>query len=131
MKKIISILVCLIVCAMVFPTYAAEDMDYLKVYEKVSVKLPQTEATEAVLVVSQFKSGKLVDMKMERITQPGDGYTMPTLIIKKGIDYNFCVYDNLSSMNVLFNPVVINSETQNQLFLAEYEGHSFERVKED
>lgn len=129
MKKMISIILSAIVCLMSSSAFAAIDMEYQKVYNYGSVKLEPIDAPGAVLVIAQYKVGKLIDMDIINIVQPDDGYTMPSMEIKKDFDYKFFVYDNLNFENELFNCVEMNSQTPNRLFLGEYKGHKFERIE--
>jgi len=78
MKKIVSVLLIAIICLMSCTVFAAEDMDFFKSFKKVAVKLSPVDSPEAVLVVSQYKSGKLVDIEFISIANPAEEYTMPT-----------------------------------------------------
>ena len=127
MKKLVSVLIIMILCMSSVVSFAAEDMDYLKSFKKAAVRLAPVESPEAVLVVSQFDSGKLIDINFINIPNPTEVYTSSEIIMRDGIDYTFCVYDNMKCENLLFNHLTINTQKPNQLFLAEYQGIKFQR----
>ncbi len=129
MKKIISVLLIMIMCTASVSAFAAEKMSYSKTYGKADVMLSPAGFHEAVLVITQFKDGKMIDVDYVDVAQPDELYVSSSIVIEDGIDYEFFVYDNMNFENELYESIKINSETADRLYVDEFLDMIFTKVE--